>query len=153
MELAKINLANLPQVAELIWDNLPNQTPVILALRGDLGAGKTTLTQQLLSRAGFKGVVSSPTFVIEKRYQLTKPFRKIKQIIHIDAYRLTKGNDLIKLGWDKLRQLENTLIIVEWPEIVADILPANTLFVDLETIDEETRKIKLPWLKKITKEK
>jgi len=153
MELSVINLSNVPQVAELIWDNLPARSPIIIGLRGDLGAGKTTLTQNLLSRAGFKGAVSSPTFVIEKRYQLAKPFRQIKQIIHIDAYRLTNGDDLLKLGWQDLCQLDNTLIIVEWPELVADILPADTLFVDLRVKNEDTRTINIPWLKKVTKEK
>jgi tRNA threonylcarbamoyladenosine biosynthesis protein TsaE len=71
---------------------------------------------------GITDAVTSPTFVLEKVYTLRgKPFERL---IHIDAYRLTGGEDLRALGFDELMGEKGNLVLLEWPEKVADLLPA-----------------------------
>lgn len=81
--------------------------PFFVLLTGDLGAGKTTLTQYLLRDFGVKKPVTSPTFIILNQYHA-----KEKTINHMDAYRLTKHEDLAM--YEEL--FENSLNIIEWPE-------------------------------------
>lgn len=153
MELVCQNLEELENVAKIVWDNLPSQSPVVLGLRGDLGSGKTAFVKKMLEVSGSHDNVTSPTFVIQKKYHLKNDFHNIKQIAHLDAYRLDSGEDLKKIGWLLLLKEEGTLILLEWPELVEGALPPTTKFIDFKFIDENTRQIKIPWLKKSTNEK
>ncbi len=96
----------------------------VVALQGDLGAGKTTLTQALAQALGVTETVVSPTFVIAKFYQLHD--NAFENMVHMDAYRIESLDELIPLGWQKIVQQPNTLIVVEWPEKIADALPLDS---------------------------
>ena len=98
----------------------------VLALEGDLGAGKTTFTQGLARGLGVKVMVNSPTFVLLKIYK-TK-VKKFKKLIHLDAYRLNSGADLTAIGWQDYLRPEN-LVVVEWADRVAAVLPKNSLIL------------------------
>lgn len=116
----------------------------ILSLSGDLGAGKTTITQNIIRQLGIRDKVVSPTFVIMKVYTLSKNskyFFSFKKVIHIDAYRLDNGNELLKLGWGDISKDKNNLIIIEWPEKVSSALPNDIFTIKLGHIDEDTRSI------------
>lgn len=91
----------------------------VCTLSGDLGAGKTTLTQMLAAELGITESVQSPTFVIRKRYETGHSI--IQQLIHIDAYRLETGAELEKLRFSEDLMQPHTIICIEWPEQVADI--------------------------------
>ncbi len=93
----------------------------LIMLSGELGAGKTAFTKSVAHALGVKEVVTSPTFVLEKIYMLSN--QAFKYLIHIDAYRLEKGADLAPLGFDELMKDSGNLILLEWPEKVADALP------------------------------
>ncbi len=95
----------------------------VLALEGDLGAGKTTLTKTLARALGVTETVVSPTFVIAKFYQPTK--QGFEHLVHIDAYRIEDLNELGPIGWEEILQQPKTLVIVEWPEKIAGALPAQ----------------------------
>lgn len=114
----------------------------IIAMSGDLGAGKTTLTQEISRELGIKESVVSPTFVIMKIYK-TNPkdsaLKSIKRLVHIDAYRLDGSKELEKIGWKKFSEDKENLIIVEWPENVKDSLNKKTHYIFLKHVDEETR--------------
>ncbi len=112
----------------------------IIAMRGDLGSGKTTFIQAAAKELGITERVVSPTFVIEKVYHLpvTADF---KYLIHLDCYRLESASELEHLGWTELITKERNLIMVEWPEKIKDILPADYLKLDFKFIDEQTREI------------
>ena len=112
----------------------------VLALNGNLGAGKTTLTQYISKALGIITIVTSPTFTIEKIYELKNqdPFKKL---IHIDAYRLENPKELENLGWDEIIKETGNLIVVEWANNVQDILPPNTKTLNLSYVDEEVREI------------
>ena len=95
----------------------------IVALQGDLGAGKTTFTQCVAKHFDIADAVQSPTFVIMKIYKLKSNAYKL--LIHIDAYRLEKSSELLHLGWEELISDPKNLILIEWPERVEDILPKH----------------------------
>ncbi len=94
----------------------------LITLSGELGAGKTSFVQGVAASLGVVGSVTSPTFVLEKVYELRgQPFSKL---IHIDAYRLVSGDELRALGFDELMGDAGNLVLLEWPEKVSDLLPA-----------------------------
>ena len=111
----------------------------IIALYGDLGSGKTAFTKSLAKSLGVEDEVNSPTFVIQKTYE-TK-HKDFKKLIHIDAYRLEDGDDLLGLGFERDLGGKNNLIVIEWADIVEDILTRNTIKIRFSFFDENTREI------------
>ncbi|MGZ0050983.1 tRNA (adenosine(37)-N6)-threonylcarbamoyltransferase complex ATPase subunit type 1 TsaE [Brevibacillus gelatini] len=106
----------------------------LLALEGDLGAGKTTFTQGLARGLGIRQVVNSPTFTIIKEYQGRLP------LYHMDVYRV--GDDPDSLGLDDYFFGEG-VCVVEWASLLADYLPEDRLTVCLRKTGEEARSIEL----------
>lgn len=98
---------------------------VVVGLYGNLGAGKTSLTQGVAKALGVLENIVSPTFVIEKIYALDFASRPLTHLIHIDAYRLEKSSELLRLGWNEIISDPNNLILIEWPENVAEIMPEH----------------------------
>ena len=117
------------------------KSATIIALSGELGAGKTTLTQEISRLLGVKNKVVSPTFVIMKKYEI--PNGEFKNLIHIDAYRLKNSQELLKLNWDNLNKNPDNLIIIEWPEIVKECLSENTTQIILKHKNEKTRSFEI----------
>jgi len=135
------NLIETAKIAHLFLDGLlqlPNRATVI-GLKGDLGSGKTTFTQLVAEALGVKDQITSPTFVLMKSYKLKHSV--FNKLIHIDAYRLNSGQDLLRLGWSEIIADPKNLILVEWPEIIEDIWQPEFKIINFEFIDEGTRKI------------
>lgn len=115
---------------------------LVVGLRGNLGSGKTTFVQSVARELGVKDKITSPTFVIMKKYPIEN-FQGFSTLVHIDAYRLDEARELATLGFaEEIREPTN-LIFIEWPENVAEVLPDNTTFIDFEFIDENKRKVTL----------
>ena len=115
----------------------------VVALSGDLGAGKTTLTQGLLAGFGVSGPYTSPTFVIMKQYDIPpESHPTIRRIYHVDAYRIGT-QEMLSIGWEEWLEDASGLVILEWPERVADIVPEDAVSVSLEWLDESRRKISI----------
>ena len=112
---------------------------VVVVLQGDLGAGKTAFTQEVGKILGVVENMHSPTFVIEKIYDID--WYGFKKFIHIDAYRLEKDSELLHLGWEEIIKEPENLIFIEWPENVSGIIPDEAKKVYLKFIDENTREI------------
>ncbi|PIP86975.1 tRNA (adenosine(37)-N6)-threonylcarbamoyltransferase complex ATPase subunit type 1 TsaE [Candidatus Campbellbacteria bacterium CG22_combo_CG10-13_8_21_14_all_36_13] len=112
-----------------------------IVLFGNLGAGKTTFTQESAKYFGIKEVVTSPTFVVEKIYKLNN--QKFSQLIHIDAYRLTKGSELKALGWKELIENPSNVIFIEWPENVEEVVPKDSIQITFDVVDEKSRSIEI----------
>lgn len=119
------------------------ESATIVALSGDLGAGKTTLTQTLARELGIKDQLISPTFVIMKKYEIPKlkSGGVFSALIHIDAYRLESSRELERLGWAELTANPNNLIIIEWPEKVPELMHQKVHHVALSHVDENERHI------------
>jgi tRNA threonylcarbamoyladenosine biosynthesis protein TsaE len=113
----------------------------VICLYGNLGAGKTALTQAFARELGIQDAITSPTFVIEKLYELdpAKNNFSFKRLVHIDAYRLTSGKELEVLNFEEFVSNENNLIVIEWPENVKEILPEYHIKIFCEFVDEGTR--------------
>lgn len=119
-----------------------SEKAIIIAMSGDLGAGKTTLTQEIAKKLGVRDMVVSPTFVIMKIYKTNLKsdlLTGIKRLIHIDAYRLERAKDIEKIGWKNIYEDKENLIIIEWPENIKNYLDSKCHYVYLKHIDEETR--------------
>jgi len=102
----------------------------LITLSGELGAGKTAFVKATAKALGVEDVVNSPTFVLEKIYALSdQPF---KRLIHIDAYRLESGAGLAPLRFDELMKDPHTLVMLEWPEKVADGLPQAAVSISIQ---------------------
>ncbi len=119
---------------------IPSKKATVVALQGDLGAGKTAFTQGLAWALGVEETVTSPTFVIEKIYKLPLG-AKFNHLIHFDCYRLESPQELMTLGFKEILADPGNLIVLEWPERVAAILPTETKTIIFHFIDETTREI------------
>jgi len=93
----------------------------ILGLVGELGAGKTTFVKGLAKALGVKEKITSPTFVLIKPYK-TK-HKKIKNLIHVDAYRITEGEELMFVGLDDFSRQPDTIVAIEWADKIKKNLP------------------------------
>jgi tRNA threonylcarbamoyladenosine biosynthesis protein TsaE len=123
---------------------------VVIALRGDLGTGKTTFTQGFFCGLGIKRNPISPTFVIMRRYKIPANRKSLianrfREVYHFDAYRLKKEEDVEVLGFGKIMSDPKNIILVEWPEKIKGVLPRGTIrldFVHGKKENERTIKIK-----------
>lgn len=111
----------------------------VVALSGELGAGKTTFAQGAARALGVDEQVTSPTFVIEKIYALAD--QKFARLVHIDAYRLKTADELRALGWDELIAENGNLIIIEWPENVPEAIPLDAKHISIAIGEGEERTI------------
>ena len=108
----------------------------IIAIEGEIGAGKTTFIKGILKGLGYKGNVNSPTYTLINEYQADS------KIIHIDCYREKNINRWIDIGFiDYLN--DNNIIIIEWPEYIRKILPSDTIDIYIKHIEESIREIKI----------
>ena len=102
----------------------------VVALSGQLGAGKTTFTQGFARALGVRENVLSPTFVLMKIYPLKKS--RFRHLVHVDCYRLASSKDLLHLGFKELLKDNDAIILIEWPERIKKILPVGTLWLKFE---------------------
>ena len=108
----------------------------VVLLGGDLGAGKTTFTKSVLKCLGVKDEVTSPTFTIMREYN-GKKFK----IYHFDMYRLTSGQAAKEFGLEDYIYSKNkdSIVFIEWPENVQDILVGDFIKVDISILDSDRR--------------
>jgi tRNA threonylcarbamoyladenosine biosynthesis protein TsaE len=113
----------------------------VYALSGDLGAGKTVFVRGFCFGLGIKKGVNSPTFVLMKIYPVKK-HKTIKQICHIDAYRLKNKKDLATIGGEDYFGRADTVCFLEWPERVEDFF-GKAIFIKILDKSEEERIIEI----------
>lgn len=100
--------------------------PLIIAISGDLGAGKTTLAQAICRGAGVRELVTSPTFALVQQYEGARA-----RVYHLDLYRLESAKELVNLGWDDIMR-DDAIVLIEWPERAEGRVPDDALHVELE---------------------
>ncbi len=122
-----------------------DKNALVIALEGELGAGKTTLVQGLAKILGIKAKVKSPTFTLMKKYKIN--FRlstfNFKFLYHLDCYRLRDHRDLMSLGIKDILNNKENVILIEWPERIRKILPKNHIKIHMDHIDKNTRKVSI----------
>ena len=108
----------------------------VFLLTGDLGAGKTTLTQGILWGMGSDDYVRSPTFVLATQYDADVPLH------HVDLYRIDGVDEMDELGLDELVE-DGGVVVVEWAEKAAELFPAGRLQVNIERLGRDSRRLSL----------
>ena len=106
----------------------------VVGLDGDLGAGKTELVRGLAAGMGCEGEVTSPTFAILQEYRAGA-----RNLYHFDFYRVGSGEEILALGWDELLEEPASVVIVEWAEKFAGVLPSKALRLRIEILSPEER--------------
>ncbi|MDD2731060.1 MAG: tRNA (adenosine(37)-N6)-threonylcarbamoyltransferase complex ATPase subunit type 1 TsaE [Candidatus Portnoybacteria bacterium] len=137
MEFITNSAKETQAVARKIIEKLasqPRQEALVLAMEGELGAGKTTFVQGLAKALGIKEKVLSPTFVIMRRF---------KNLYHIDCYRLSGGKDLKELGFEEIIKNPKKIVVIEWAERVKNVLPKDAVWLKFEHEEKEKRRIKI----------
>lgn len=112
----------------------------VLGLSGELGAGKTAFAQSFARALTILEPVTSPTFVIARFYDIpgNTPFRRL---VHVDAYRIEKEEELGPLGWKALLAEPTNMIIIEWPEQMKKGFPEYGKRLFFDVVNETTRRI------------
>lgn len=127
---------------------------LIIALHGELGAGKTTFAQGLAKGLKIKRRIISPTFIIVRIYRIKTDYSSSKQsasrssrqaltinFYHIDLYRIENQKDIEGLGVEEILRNPENIVVVEWAERLGDLLPKKRVDVYFEYLDEKKRKI------------
>ena len=118
--------------------------PGIIALEGELGAGKTTFVQAFVKALGIKAKVKSPTFNIIKKYPISSNGYSLmanRYLYHIDCYRLKDHKEAIPLGIKEIFKESDCFVLIEWPERISKIIPKKVVRVHIDHIDKNKRKI------------
>jgi tRNA threonylcarbamoyladenosine biosynthesis protein TsaE len=105
-----------------------NQSIRVVALHGDLGAGKTCFVQGMAAALGIFEPITSPTFTVINEYSASR------RLLHMDLYRLSSPDEVLDLGFEEYLA-ENGLIAIEWPDRAGDILPEDTVHVHLNALE------------------
>ena len=108
--------------------------PYVIGLIGDLAAGKTTFVKGFLKGLGYDYTVSSPTFTLINNYDAKY------NVMHVDFYRESNLERWIDLGFKEL-VVNNPVVIIEWADLLPELLPEDTIFINFEHLEEYKRKI------------
>lgn len=112
---------------------------MVFALKGDLGSGKTTFVQGFLRGLGIKSKITSPTFLIFKRFKVNN--LRFKNAYHIDCYRIKKSKELLDLGLKEILNLSQNIVLIEWSEKIRRALPSNAIWIKFEHGKKEDQRI------------
>jgi tRNA threonylcarbamoyladenosine biosynthesis protein TsaE len=119
--------------------NLKTKTAKVVALEGELGAGKTVFVQGLAEALGVEAKIKSPTFVLMKSYEAVNGYR----LYHLDCYRLRDEQDLIPLEIEEILSNPTNIVLIEWADRVSKILPEKHIKIHIDHINENTRKVEI----------
>ena len=109
----------------------PENKALVLGFIGELGSGKTTFIKAFVRELGVKKRVTSPTFIIVKRFHIPGK-TKYKNVFHIDAYRVSKRKELFKAGVENAVNEPSNIVLVEWADKAKGILPKETTWIKLK---------------------
>lgn len=130
----KINsIADIKTAAQEFINNINGST--VFAFYGSMGAGKTTFIKAVCECLGVDDVITSPTFAIVNEYHADNDS---KVIYHFDFYRIKKLEEVYDMGYEDYFYSGN-LCLLEWPELIEDILPENAVKVHIEEQPDGTR--------------
>jgi len=134
-EIYKID--QLPTIAKKIIEHCKDIKNVLFY--AEMGAGKTTLIKEIIKQLGVTDNVSSPTFSLVNEYISNNN----ETIYHFDFYRIEIEEEVLDIGIEDYFY-KNAWCFIEWPQNIESYLPENAIVIEIEILDEETRKIKFP---------
>ncbi len=143
-EFISHNLADTEKIAQALLSSLAarldsaKRGKSILALSGNLGAGKTTFVKFLAKALGLEENITSPTFVLLKAYDID--FADFKKFIHVDCYRLDAKEDLADIGLQDYVADASNLVLIEWADKINNLPQQKVLNIKIEILGETSRK-------------
>lgn len=114
----------------------------IIALKGELGSGKTCFAKGMARGLGVKEELTSPTYTIISEYEYTSPQGEAVPFYHIDAYRLKGPDDFLAIGGEEILY-GNGISIVEWSERIEALIPREAINIEIKIIEDDKRLIKI----------
>lgn len=109
----------------------------LIALVGNLGVGKTVFARGFAKGLGIKGIICSPTFNIVREY----PCKNNKWLYHMDLYRINDSEAALAFGIEEYISNPEAITLIEWPERISDILPADMISVEIKRLNDTDREI------------
>lgn len=137
----EVALAELPAYARRFVESLPTERgekAYVVGLSGELGAGKTAFVQEVANALGISRIVASPTYTIAQTYPIHHG--AFARLVHIDAYRLEKG-ETDTIGWQKYASSPENLILIEWPDRMPGGAPQAARVLELRVVGKDVRDI------------
>ena len=123
---------------QFINANALQEKGLVIAFYGKMGAGKTTFIKALCEELGVEDVITSPTFAIVNEYSLPLGGRLEGALYHFDFYRIKKIEEVYDMGYEDYFYSGN-LCLIEWPELIEDLLPEDALRVTIEEQPDGSR--------------
>ena len=154
----EIRIENIDQIRsaarEFIEKVLPEHS--VIAFYGAMGAGKTTFIKALCEELGVTDTVTSPTFSLVNEYSIPTSQKEASPvggrlegaIFHFDFYRIKRLEEVYDMGYEDYFYQKNALCLIEWPELVEELLPDDALRVEISEESDGSRKIKVKSNKK-----
>lgn len=134
----KVSLSQIKKIGEELIHTLVGGE--ILCFYGELGAGKTTFIQGMVTHFIPGKRVLSPTFIIVRHYNIT--YKKVRRFYHMDLYRITE-KDVPLLGISELFGASDTILAIEWADRLGKFLPDKRIDITIEKSDTDTRNIEI----------
>lgn len=139
MEWQIEHLESLPQYSHELLETFPNTR--VFAFTGEVGAGKTTFIQSLCKQLGVTSAVTSPTFALVNEYPYTDAASGLPQsVYHLDLYRLRSIEEALEIGVEDYLYSQK-YCFVEWPELIEQLLPEDTVWIHFEILSDSQRKM------------
>ena len=113
--------------AKTLKNRKPGKNALVVGFTGELGAGKTTFIKSFTRSMGVRRKITSPTFLILRRFKINNKF--FSNIFHIDAYRIKKESELSMVGIEKILENPSNIVLVEWADRIKKVLPKTTIWV------------------------
>ena len=108
-----------------------DRSALVIGFAGELGTGKTTFIKSFVRSMGVSNKVTSPTFLILRRFKMPKG-KNFKNIFHIDAYRIEKESELSDVGLEDILDEPQNIVLIEWADRVKGVLPKKMIWVKLK---------------------
>lgn len=132
-EIVAQSIDDLKYVAEAVINQLDGRN--VVALCGAMGAGKTTLVSAIMEYLGSTDTVTSPTFALVNQYNTTTS----DVVYHFDFYRINRIDEVFDMGYEEYFY-SGDLCLIEWPELIEDLLPEDAMVVRIEVLSPTERK-------------
>lgn len=137
MKNIQYSLPEINMVAKQLIEHIKKCS--VVTLEGSLGAGKTTLTSAILRELGVTEPVISPTFTYVNMYKIADG----RAVFHFDLYRLKNACEFEQAGFFEYLDQPNSLVFIEWPEIVLPLFKQRLCMLKVSSIDETRRNIEV----------